>query len=82
MAYEKPKCECGYPLVHWSQPIYTRTVGITKRGKLSKREDLFYSDEHVWERLKCYSCDSEYWIEYDDKERFIRGESYNPSISE
>lgn len=78
MAYEKPKCECGDELAYWSQPIYTRIMDITKRGKLAKKEYLSYDDEYVWARLRCFSCDSEYWIEYDEKERLIRGDEYNP----
>lgn len=78
MAYEKPKCECGEDLYHWSQPIYTRIVAITKRGKFSKIEDLEYQHANTWDRLKCLECYSEYWIDYDEKDRVIRGEVFNP----
>lgn len=80
MVYQKPKCDCGTDLIWWSQPVFTVRYHINKNGKKAKNPIKLgksYEGETVYERLTCVNCDKEYEIEFDDRDRIIRGAEMN-----
>lgn len=83
MAYETPKCDCDAELVWWSQPTYTDMHRINKNRKKAKRMYWHhYEREEPYERLVCGNsvCHNEYEIEYDEKDRVIRGEDWEKVV--
>lgn len=76
--YDIPKCECGQPLVMYSEEIHKLYTPITKKGTLSSRSVRNYNDgsSGVYERLTCTNCRNEYWATEDKKGRIIRSETF------
>lgn len=75
--YDIPKCECGHPLVIYSEEIHKLYTPITKKGTLSKKvRDYNDGSSGAYERLKCTNCENEYWATEDEKGRIIRSEPF------
>jgi hypothetical protein len=75
MKYSKPKCDCGYELSYVEEVTYDNYYRITAKGKREKRK---YHSEYYLNNgiafLKCNACNNTYEIDYDEKDRIIRGD--------
>jgi len=79
MLYVKPICKCGGPLKYIEEYVIHIGWYITDTGVPGKRQFTESIKRNLtgftgvkW--LKCDKCGREYAVEYDDKERLVRGE--------
>jgi len=76
MKYLKPKCECGEDLLIIEERTHEIKFNIKANGNISDKEKIHREDVGVsgasW--LECKLCMSEYEIDYDGKDRVIRGD--------
>ena len=77
MKYEKPKCDdCNSELIYVSEITMDKVRKINKNGQISKKEDLRPWADNGIEFLRCpnFDCYNSYEVDYDDKDRIIKGE--------
>jgi hypothetical protein len=74
--YQKPRCDCGKPLLAYRTEYWSVERYITKDGDLGNifniGTNLDDSDYQIF--LHCRSCGKRYESDYDDKDRLIRAD--------
>lgn len=77
MDYQLPICDCGQELLVQCEVTAHKYYKVNKNGLMSKRETKWSNDTWMTngiEYLYCSKCTKGYEIDYDDKDRILRGD--------